>query len=61
MEELKPCPFCGGRASVSFLYNTALITCDRCGATAKQIGNQFGVGAKEIAKAREAWNRRVSE
>ena len=59
MPELKPCPFCGGEASIAFRFNTALVTCNMCGANAKEIGSSFGVGEKEIAKAIEAWNRRA--
>lgn len=65
MDELKPCPFCGGEASFkkhSFYYdkersfsdNTYGISCNNCFAESYQFYQ-----TKE--KAIEAWNRRVED
>ena len=33
MAELKPCPFCGGKAHVVFFFiHSAEVICDECGA-----------------------------
>ena len=64
MEELKPCPFCGGKAYIYYHENSSIyrsnifratyrahISCDRCKAT---------LGVRSTARrAIEAWNRRV--
>ena len=63
MDKLKPCPFCGGKASINFdseatvdtqgrcwAYN---IVCDKCCATS-------GL-AYSIEMAIEIWNRRVDK
>ena len=61
--ELKPCPFCGGLASISFdpdgVRDTAgrhwayTVVCDRCCATS-------GVWFSE-EMAEEAWDRRADD
>ena len=60
MSELKPCPFCGGKAHIEFDYNGVIespekiwaysVICERC-ATSSGL-----CCSKE--KAIEAWNRR---
>lgn len=61
MIRLKPCPFCGGRASINFdseaiidsqgLHWAYNVVCDKCCATS-------GL-AYSIEMAIEIWNRRV--
>jgi Lar family restriction alleviation protein len=54
-EELKPCPFCGGRAAIFTRENAHWPHClneEECGAE--------GPGASDIASAAAAWNRRAS-
>ena len=60
MEELKPCPFCGGRAKINSrptsLYcegRAYQVQCTFCGATIPEFWNQESVI--------KAWNRRESE
>lgn len=60
MNELKPCPFCGGEAAIREYSNGFNIwfrvRCDSCGVAQDGIRNGYG---KE--QAVEAWNRRVKE
>lgn len=49
--ELKPCPFCGGRAFVHNPEYGYFVMCDRC----KTSSNNF----KDRDKAVNQWNRRV--
>ena len=54
MDELKPCPFCGGEAA--FLGTTCTIKCKQCGGAF--IATNPVVTRMEIAVA---WNRRVND
>lgn len=56
--DLKPCPFCGGKAKQDEFYDECYLTawsvfCDYCGAEIKSIAG--------IENAIEAWNRRASD
>lgn len=61
MAELKPCPFCGGKAYISkedcygYDDNDYMVFCDKCGL---QLG--FTMQYDTEAEAIEAWNRRCS-
>lgn len=63
MANLKPCPFCGGRAEISGgKYDgksTSYVECARCMA----MGEFFFVSPEYASNDRaiEAWNRRVGE
>lgn len=64
MAELKPCPFCGGEASIYHrTYKTGTeymqVTCASCGAMSMDIPASVEYCAKETAI--EAWNRRVND
>lgn len=52
MEDLKPCPFCGGEAA--FIGDTQTIKCKHC-------GGAFFVTNPLISRleAKEAWNERA--
>lgn len=62
MDELKPCPFCGGKAKLKIIYSDAIammekitwhkISCTKCDCKIERF---------DVIEAIEAWNRRVSE
>lgn len=62
-EKLKPCPFCGGEAELSFGKfdgkDTSYVVCIKCGSQ----GEFFFVSPKYASAIRaiKAWNRRVGE
>lgn len=53
--ELKPCPFCGGEATMvkGIVMGTNTFTCGKCGADVMFFGAEL-----DAKKAIEAWNRR---
>lgn len=59
MDELKPCPFCGGKAFVSAKLPyfgetlTLAVVCEKCNASSKHKTTE--------EKAIEAWNRRADD
>jgi len=53
MNELKPCPFCGGQAQHQENANTQTVYCYGCPATIKQQGS--GLNSDFVIKA---WNTR---
>ena len=57
MKELKPCPFCGGKARihVGLIRGLTMIVCEKCLATVS-----FG-GKEQKQKTVSAWNRRVND
>lgn len=57
MNELKPCPFCGGKIEKvnAPMMNTVMFVCKKCGA------DVCFYGAEHDPKATKAWNRRVKE
>lgn len=65
MSELKPCPFCGGEATISSVpegtWDKFIPHCKSVGCLAFYIGfsDEGLYGTKE--KAIEAWNRRVDD
>ena len=71
--KLKRCPFCGGKARVSFYNYRCQVICNRCHARGKPVSCNMVKGATPyqnwanelyapyIESAIEAWNRRVSD
>ena len=53
-KDLKPCPFCGGKAEIGSEHNA--IYCVDCGAKI-----EFGCGVELRLKAIKAWNRRKDD
>lgn len=62
MDELKPCPFCGDEAYISFDGNNWYVYCFNCGASIShpQIYDYSSEAMKKGRnKAIEKWNKRV--
>ena len=59
MDELKPCPFCGGEAVVTKHHNRFtewyLCSCPKCHIS--QTGSEYGFRFEAI----DAWNRRTDD
>lgn len=60
MEELKPCPFCGGQANMWKWNGGVRIDCSRWRASNENT-HFVGIGARTEEEAIKAWNRRASD
>lgn len=63
MIELKPCPFCGGKASL-FVEDGVRVICNKCYASSLISTDMLGangVAGNAVEKVIEAWNRRASD
>lgn len=61
MFDLKPCPFCGGKAHV-FVNDGVRVICSKCGASTKILVDALtanGVAGNATAAVIKAWNRRA--
>lgn len=62
MNELIPCPFCGGKAELEheyiFGFDYSTIKCKKCGVKTAPIKVSSTYSSDELAA--EAWNRRTS-
>jgi hypothetical protein len=56
MIELKPCPFCGGKARL-FVSNGVRVLCTKCGATTWTAADSERVGTSVVEDVIKAWNR----
>lgn len=57
MIELKPCPFCGGKARL-FVSNGVRVLCPKCGATTRILVDGERGGTSAVEDVIKAWNRR---
>ncbi|MGN0733702.1 MAG: Lar family restriction alleviation protein [Emergencia sp.] len=55
MTELKPCPFCGGKAEMVLFIGNFGVGCTNC------MGSMFPVNGQTKEEAIKAWNRRAGE
>lgn len=62
MIELKPCPFCGGKASL-FVDDDVRVVCNKCSASSIPLTDARNLGGDVITSSVETviarWNRRV--
>lgn len=62
-EQLKPCPFCGGKAYV-FVDNGVSVICPKCGARSKiLVDGKYNdkISGCAVDSVIEAWNRRMND
>ena len=60
MAELKPCPFCGGKARL-FVNGGVRVICSKCYAGTKILTDNMGYESNAVETVVEAWNRRAGE
>lgn len=58
--ELKPCPFCGGKARL-FVSNGVRVLCTKCGATTRILVDSERVGTSAVEDVIKAWNGRKKD
>ena len=62
MNELKPCPFCGGKALLSHDYEgtgASYVRCQKCGLESIRFIRSFEIASDD--RAVEYWNRRADD
>ena len=60
MTELKPCPFCGGKAKYIYRMPYNVVKCTKCKVFGKTIVDSYEQQDGK-AEAIEAWNRRAED
>lgn len=58
MFELKPCPFCGGKARL-FASSGVRVICTKCYASTKSLTDKLECSYNVVEMVIEAWNRRA--
>lgn len=58
MFELKPCPFCGGKARL-FVNGGVRVLCSKCYARTKILTDELEYSSNAVEAVIEAWNRRA--
>lgn len=61
--ELKPCPFCGGKA-VIHVNDGVRVTCVECGAMTTCLVDRISQGkptGSAVGTVVDAWNRRIAD
>ena len=65
MNKLKPCPFCGGSASIGVTKKTLrlqyTVSCNNVRCIAHNLSNPFAIHYLSEPEAIEAWNRRAND
>lgn len=56
--ELKPCPFCGGKARLIYVSQMSAVKCPKCGTLGKVVADYYKQGDGK-GEAIEFWNRRA--
>lgn len=60
MLELKPYPFCGGKARL-FVSGGVRVICPKCYAGSKILTDELGFDSNAVETVIEAWNRRARD
>lgn len=58
MDDLKPCPFCGGKARL-FVGDGVRVICSKCYAGTMVRMDNIESDSNSVETVTEAWNRRV--
>ena len=58
MDELKPCPFCGGKPRL-FVSNGVRVLCPKCYAGTKILVDHMESDSNATEMVVEAWNKRA--
>lgn len=58
MFELKPCPFCGGKARL-FVNGGVRVVCTRCYVSTRVLKGELECASSAVELSVEAWNRRA--
>lgn len=63
MPKLKPCPFCGGKASL-YMVEIVKVTCNACHASTRALydpRSRYGVITENIEAVVFLWNMRAND
>ncbi len=58
MTDLKPCPFCGGKARL-FVSDGVRVICSKCYVSTRIMSDKIEYDSSAVETVVEAWNRRV--